>query len=255
MTAVVARIYRHPIKSIGAEDLGATTLSPGQSLPLDREWAVLNDRAKVARLADGRASAWGAKANFLTGRAGPALMAVTASTQANGRLVLDHPDLRPLDIDPDAPADQAKLIAWLRPIWPVDAPAPTALVRAPGQPLTDQPVAFVSLIGSASLDDLAARAGAPLSPRRFRANLWVEGWAPFVEFDLIGRRLRLGGTTLEVVERVGRCRATDANPETGARDTDVLRLLEAEYGHTDLGVFCTVVEGGPVAQGDRVEVL
>lgn len=108
MTAVVARIYRHPIKSIGAEDLGATTLSPGQSLPLDREWAVLNDRAKVARLADGRASAWGAKANFLTGRAGPALMAVTASTQANGRLVLDHPDLRPLDIDPDAPADQAE---------------------------------------------------------------------------------------------------------------------------------------------------
>jgi uncharacterized protein YcbX len=255
MTAVLARIFRHPIKSVGAEDLGETVLAAGRSLPRDREWAVLNDRAKVARLADGRASAWGSKANFLTGRAGPSLMAVTASMQADGRLRLHHPDLRQLDIDPEDPADQAKLVAWLRPIWPADAPAPTAVVRAPGQPLTDEPVPYVSLIGSASLDDLSARAGTRLSPRRFRANFWIDGWAPFAELDLIGRRLRIGGATLEVVERVGRCRATDANPESGARDIDMLRLLQAEYGHTDLGVFCTVVEGGPVARGDRVEVL
>lgn len=255
MTAVLARIFRHPIKSVGAEDLGETVLAAGRSLPLDREWAVLNDRAKVARQADGRASAWGPKANFLTGRAGPALMAVTAAMQADGRLWLTHPDLGQIDIDPDSPADQARLIAWLGPIWPADAPAPAAMVRAPGQPLTDEAVPYVSLIGSASLDDLSARAGARLSPRRFRANLWVEGWAPFAEFGLVGRHLRLGGATLEVVERVGRCRATDANPETGTRDIDMLRFLQAEYGHTDLGVFCTVVEGGPVARGDRVEVL
>lgn len=255
MTATIARIFRHPIKSIGAEDLGEVHLASGRSLPLDREWAVLNTRAKIVRLPDGRASAWGAKANFLTGRAGPALMAVTAATLPDGRLRLGHPALQTIEIDPDDGADQRRLIDWLGAIWPEGAPAPTAVVRAPGQPLSDQDRPCVSLIGTASLAALSARAGADLSPRRFRANLWVDGWPPFAEFDLIGRRVRLGDATVRVEARVGRCRATDANPDTGARDIDMLRLLEAEYGHTDLGIFCTVIDDGRIARGDRVEVL
>lgn len=253
MTATLAQIFRHPIKSVGAEDLGATALSAGRGLPLDREWAILNDRAKISRRADGRASAWGRKANFLTGRAGPSLMAVTAATLADGRLSLRHPGRPPIEIDPDAPADQGRLIAWLGPIWPPDAPAPTAMVRAPDQPLTDEAVPYVSLIGTASLADLATHAGADLSRRRFRANLWVEGWAPFAELDLIGREIHVGAAVLRPVARIGRCRATDANPDTGTRDINTLAVLERAYGHTDLGVFCTVVEGGPVAPGDRVE--
>ena len=255
MTARLARIFRHPVKSIGAEDLGGTVLETGRSLPFDREWAVLNDRAKIARRPDGRAGDWGPKANFLTGRAGPSLMAVTAAMQEGGRLRLAHPQRPVLEIDPEATADQARLIDWLRPIWPADAPAPMAVVRAPGRPLTDESVPYVSLIGTASLADLSGRAGTALSPRRFRANLWVEGWAPFAEFDLIGREIRVGAAVLRPMARIGRCRATDANPETGARDIDMLPLLERSYGHTDLGVFCTVVEGGAITRGDRVEVL
>ncbi|MCB2116772.1 MAG: MOSC domain-containing protein [Rhodobacteraceae bacterium] len=255
MTARLAQVFRYPIKSVGSEELRETGLTPGMGVPLDREWAVLNARAKITRLPDGRASAWGKKANFLTGRAGPSLMAVSASVQADGRLRLDHPDLRHLDIDPALPADQEKLIAWLRPIWPEDAPAPASVVRAPGQPLSDEPEAFVSLIGAASLDDMSARAGRPLARKRFRANLWVEGWAPFGEFDLIGRDIRIGTAILRPVERVGRCRATDANPETGVRDIDMLQLLEREYDHTDLGVFCRVIGAGAIARGDTVEVL
>ncbi len=254
MTATLARIFRHPVKSIGAEDLGGAVLEAGRALPFDREWAVLNDRAKVARLPDGRAAGWGAKANFLTGRAGPSLMAVTAAMPGEGRLRLTHPQRPVLEIDPDAAADQARLIAWLGPIWPADAPAPVAVVRAPGQPLTDESVPYVSLIGTASLAELSARAGTTLSPRRFRANLWVEGWAPFAEFDLIGREIRVGAARLRPVARIGRCRATDANPETGARDVDMLPLLERSFGHSDLGVFCTVVEGGAVTLGDPVEL-
>ena len=65
----------------------------------------------------------------------------------------------------------------------------------------------------------------------------------------------MGAAVLWPVEPIGRCRATDANPETGERDIDMLAVLERAYGHTSLGVFCTVVEGGPIARHDRVEVL
>jgi len=152
--------------------------------------------------------------------------------------------------------DHAKLFEWRRPIWPADAPQPTAVLRAPDdQPLSDQNTPVLSLIGQSSLDALSAKLSQPLARARFRANLWIEGWASFAEFDLIGRQIRIGDTLLKVQKRVGRCRATDANPETGLRDIDMLQALTQHYGHTDLGVFCAVIEGGAIAKGDRVEVI
>lgn len=255
MTARLVQILRHPIKSIGLEQIEGASLTEGGALPFDREWAVLNERSKLTRAEDGRASGWGKKVNFLTGRAGAALMQVTAHETAPGRWMFEHPDVWHLEIDPSNPADQVKLIEWLRALWPADAPAPTSVVRAPGQALCDQPYSCLSLIGTASLADLSKRAGQELSRRRFRANLWVEGWAPFAELDLVGRNLRIGSAEFEVRERVGRCRATDVNPETGARDVDMLQVLQGEYGHPDLGVFLTVTKAGEIARGDQIEVL
>lgn len=256
MTARLAHIARHPIKSVGLEELESASLTAGEALPFDRHWAVLHAGSKVQRRADGTADAWGKKVNFLTGRAGAALMGVTARQTAPGRWAFAHPARPELEIAPDLAADQARLLDWLAPLWPADTPAPRAVVRAPqGQPLSDEPYACLSLIGTASLADLEARTGMALSRRRFRANLWVEGWEPFAEFALVGRRFRLGSAVLEVAERVGRCRATDVNPETGARDIDMLQRLQGLYGHTDLGVFCTVIEAGTIARGDRLEIL
>ena len=55
-------------------------------------------------------------------------------------------------------------------------------------------------------------------------------------------------------ERTGRCRATEANPETGRRDTDTLGALES-WGHTDFSVQAECVAPGAVRPGDPVEVL
>ena len=78
---------------------------------------------------------------------------------------------------------------------------------------------------------------------------------PWAEFDWIGKRLRIGATVLEVRERVGRCKATMADPETGLVDADTLRGLREVVEEQDFGVFAVVLEGGKVARGDRVEVL
>lgn len=255
MTGHLVQILRHPIKSIGLEEIASASLNEGGALPFDREWAVLTEASKIGRTVDGHATGWGKKVNFVIGRSAPPLMQVTAGETAPGCWMFEHPEASPLEIDPSRPEDQARLIDWLRPFWPADAPAPTAVVRAPGQPLCDEPYACVSLIGTASLADLEARTGMALSRRRFRANLWVEGWEPFAEFTLIGKRLRIGTAEFEVKERVGRCRATDVNPETGARDIDMLQRLERLYGHTDLGTFLTVTAPGDIARGDNVEIL
>ena len=72
MTAVLAQIHRHPIKSHGRESLAAVALGAGAGLPWDRHWAVAHDASR----ADG--SAWAPCANFSRGSKAPSLMAINA---------------------------------------------------------------------------------------------------------------------------------------------------------------------------------
>jgi uncharacterized protein YcbX len=57
---------------------------------------------------------------------------------------------------------------------------------------------------------------------------------------------------LRVEERITRCKATEADPETGRPDADTLGTLARAFGHEDMGVYATVVKGGPVALGDEL---
>lgn len=247
-SAGLAGIVRHPVKSVGFEELEAVTLAAGRPLPGDRAWAVAH--AAAALPADG---GWAPKMNFLRGVAGPELMAIRAATLPGGRLALTHPRAGTLELDPATEGD--RLVAWLAPLWPEGRPAPARLVAAPPTGMGDTPEPFVAVLSLASLRALGQRLGQTLSAHRFRGNLWLEGLAPWEEFDLIGRRLRIGGAVLALRERITRCKATTANPETGRLDADTLGALEAAYGHTDFGVYAEVVEGGPIRLGDPVERL
>lgn len=248
MTARLAGLWRHPIKGHGAEPLQAVSLAAGRTLPWDRTWAVAHEAAKT----DG--AAWAPCANFSRGAKAPQLMAIRARLDEDAETVtLTHPDRPDLTFAPDREA--AAFLAWVAPLMPADRAASARIVRVPGRGMTDSEFPSVSLIGTASLRALSDAVGRDLSPLRFRANFWIEGLAPWEEFDWIGRRLRLGEAELEVRERIGRCKATMANPDTGRIDADTLATLENSWGHTDLGVYAEVVAPGRVAQGDRLELL
>ena len=247
MTARLARIVRHPLKSIGREDLPGADLVPGAWLPGDRVWAVAHANADL----DG---GWAPKKHFLRGVVAPSLMAATAALSADGtRLKLAHPETGTIDVAPDDAADWPALADWLAPIWPAEFPAPTRVYRAAEAHLSDVPEPWVSVHGTASHRAVEDRIGQPLSPDRWRGNLWIDGLAPWEEFGWIGRTIRVGGATLRVTERIGRCKATMANPETGRRDADTLAAL-ATWGHKDFGVYAEVIEGGRIAVGDTVVV-
>lgn len=252
MTGLLAHILRHPIKSIGREPLAATDLTTGQVLPHDREWALAHDAAEF----QGQPEGWFAKRNFVRGVAAPALMAVRAHLSEDGqRVALTHPDAPDLEIAPGTPEGSAALVDWVRPMWPDNRPAPSHLVRATGQAMTDVPDPLVSILSVTSNRDLGARMGTELSIHRWRGNLWLDGFPPFEEFNWIGRRIRIGQAVLEVADRITRCNATKANPETGIADADTLGALEAAFDHRDFGVYARVVTGGHVHVGDRAELL
>jgi hypothetical protein len=247
MGATLAHIYRHPIKAHGREELAAVTLTAGQCLPYDRHWAIAHEGARLM-------PGWNPCMNFNRGAKNIALQAIGAALdEGTGVLTLTHPNLAPLAVNPDTAEGQAALLAWLAPLQEAGRAAPSRVVKA-GRGMTDSAFPSVSVLNLSSLRALSQRAGVALGMDRWRGNLWLDGLAPWEEFDLIGCELVIGDARLRVVERIGRCRATMVDCATGKIDVNTLDLLEAGYGHTDFGVYAEVVAGGPIATGDRVQV-
>lgn len=243
MTGRLAQICRHPIKGHGREMLASVRLSAGECLPFDRHWAVAHE---AARLVPG----WNPCTNFSRGAKAPLLMAIDCTLdERQRRVTLRHPARGEIAFQPDDPADLPRFLDWVRPLNPASRAQPVAIVSA-GWGMTDSDFPSVSILNLASLADLSARMGQDLSVHRWRGNLWLDGAAPFAEWDWIGRQIVIGGAVLRIEERITRCTATTVDPVTGAVSGDTLKGLEAAYGHQDFGVYARVVQAGPIAVGD-----
>ncbi len=59
---------------------------------------------------------------------------------------------------------------------------------------------------------------------------------------------------MRVTARIDRCAAINVNPETAARDMNVVKALQRGFGHIDMGVYAKVIDGGGIATGDRITV-
>lgn len=243
----VTKLFRHPIKSHGRERLDTVRLTKGQSMPFDRRWAVAHESAK----ADG--STWAPCANFSRGSKAPKLMAIDARLDEASELVtLTHPDRDPITLHPMK--DAARLVEWVTPLVPQDRALPARIFELPERGFTDAPFASISLCNDASHHAVEALSQTALSPIRWRGNIWFDGAPAWQEFEWIGCNLRLGNAVISIKERIVRCMATTANPETGARDVDTLHSLKI-LGHQNFGIYGEVIESGEIAVGDSIEVV
>lgn len=249
--ARLTQIVRHPVKSVGYQELEQAALDEGRLLPFDRHWAIATEGAPFTGAPEG----WVPKMAFVRGAAEGSLQAIQARfDDATQQISLSHP-ARP-GFSGHLPSDGDALIDWLRPLWPATRPAPARLVsRRDGGALSDVPQGWVSLLNRATNRYLAARMGRDLSIHRWRGNLWLDGLAPWAEFDLIGREIRLGAARFRIEARITRCVATTWDPVTAVPTGDTLAALEAGWGHTDFGVYARVLDGGNIAVGDPMSVL
>ena len=239
----VTDIWRYPIKGIGRERIDATDVTPDNTLPQDRLWAVAHEAAQLE-------PGWNPCRNFARGASAPLLQAITARTEADDRIALAHPD-RP-DITLSLPTDAADLLAWLAPLWPDTRPPLTGLHAADTRALTDSPEPSISIMNQASLRAFNQKSGFNIGPERFRGNIWIDGAAPWEEHDWIDRTITIGTARLRVDHPINRCMATHANTITGQRDADVLGHLNKDWGHQFFGVNVVVETAGHIATGDEL---
>ena len=179
-------------------------------------------------------------------------MAIEAELDEDTRRVtLSHPELGSLAFSPDD--EPQAFLDWIAPLHAQSPFQPARIVRARAQGMTDSGFPSVTICNLASHRAVEEAAGRPLSIHRWRGNIWIDGLAPWEEFDLVGREIRIGEATLAVRERTGRCKATHADPGTGARDIDMLGVLQG-FGHTDFSVQAEVTGGGRITTGDPVRL-
>lgn len=247
-------LYRYPVKGLTPEAVGRVVLRPGRCLDWDRAFALAQGDAPL----DPADPQWLAKTHFmcLLRNAEIARLRVRF-VEAAGMLHIAAPEGGEVSASPLTAQGRAALGAFL-----VRVLGTQARFGVQGQPpvfryferhhFTDEKEQLVSLIGLESLAALAAAVGERRDKLRFRANIYVRGVAPWAEFGWVGRRLRVGTAVLEVTERITRCGATRVNPATGERDANPVKELHRHFGHTELGVFARVIEGGEGGAGDAV---
>jgi len=251
LPATVARLYRYPVKGLGAEPLPHAEVARGGGVPGDRRWAIARGRTAY----DDAHPVWMRKEAFvmLMRDGDERLAALRCGFEADGAVLVATPpdgpswraDLRTATGRADA---TARLSAFLGP----RADGAARVVSAGSLSLTDIPQNGLSVINLASGDDFARRVGRPIDPLRFRANVYVAGLPAFAEREWIGRRIGIGSLVVAVDAHIERCKATQVDPATAARDVDTVRLLREHYGHVELGVYAEVVDGGRIALGDAV---
>jgi hypothetical protein len=129
---------------------------------------------------------------------------------------------------------------------------PPRVLSGNGHSFSDVARKVVSIINLGSLAAIENMAGLPVHPLRFRANLYVSGWPPWHEFELLDRTIAIGDARLRIVKRIVRCAAVNVDPETAARDLSIPQALMRRLGHADCGVYAEVIAGGAIGIGDAI---
>ena len=249
----ITALHRYPVKGLSPERLPAVALEKGAYFPGDRLFAIENGPSGF----DPANPQHQSKVKFLMLMRNEALARLrTSYDDASRTLVIEEGGREAVRGDLSTGQGRLAVEAFFRRFMPREMRGPPKVLASPeGFRFTDSRKGYVSLINLASVAAVEAMVGAPVDPLRFRGNLHVEGLAPWAELELVGRVLEgPSGLRLKVTKRIQRCAATNVDPSSGVRDLDIPATLMRRLGHMDCGIYAEVLEGGPLAEGERLTV-
>jgi uncharacterized protein YcbX len=224
MTAAIAGLFIHPVKSAAGIACESAVLGP-RGLQHDREWMIVD-----------------AAGRFVTQRE-EARLALLQVAIGDGRLHLASPAGRGPSLPLDHEGESREVVVWRSRCAAFDAGDETAQFLGDwlGRPLRlvrfdarcarlsnhdwtggrDVPNQFsdgypLLVLSQASIDDLAARVGKPLPVERFRPNVLLGGVAPYGEDT--ADTLQAGAARFTLTKACTRCVITTIDPARGERD-------------------------------------
>jgi len=249
---VLETIYWFPVKGFPGIQLETSRLVAGAGIPNDRRFAI-------TRGVESNGSWMPARSYYINARADGMLKFAINATSEN-ELKISNPAGNSIVVsfnDNDSISKANEELADFIQHLAVDPelPVPKLIERRDGGSNWDFPDTPISIINAATVEEIGRNIGAQMDPLRYRGNLVIKGLPAWEEFSLMGKRIRIGETELEIMRPIARCPTPGVNPETGERDIDFESTMPRLYGHAYCGMYGLVVKSGKIAQNDPVEVI
>jgi uncharacterized protein YcbX len=230
----VAALWRFPVKSMAGEPMDAVDLG-WTGIRGDRQYAFLR-HASLSRFP------------WFTGRDANGMLLYRAAYRDPA-----DPKLSPIDVTtPEGetlPLDAEALRARLR----EEGGMAVDLVRSGRSFFDAMPV---SLVTTATHDELDAASGDTVDPRRFRINIVIESDGR--ESDWAERMLAFGdaadGPQMIVHYPIDRCVMVTIDPDTGVRSPAVLKTVVRDFDNR-IGIYASAARTGTIRIGDTVRLL
>jgi uncharacterized protein YcbX len=247
--ATIRALYRYPVKGLSPQALERARLSPGQTVPGDRLYAVENGPTGF----DPAHPAYFPKQRFLMLMKNERLAGLqTDYEEASHTLTVRQAGEVAAQGDLRTAEGRAAVERFFARYCADELRGPPKVLYGDGHSFSDVARKVVSIINLASVAALETVIGRPVDPLRFRGNIYVAGWPPWYEFDLLGREIACGGARVMAFKRIVRCAATNVDPQTGIRDMTIPQTLMQSFGHMDCGIYAEVVAGGDIAVGAAI---
>lgn len=256
MTAAgtVQSLAHYPIKGLSGQELDSVTLEPGYGFPFDRSFGF----ARAGSGFDPENPKPLPKHRFHILMRDAALAELKTRFDPDTQVLRVNHNGQHFSIDLSAEDGRTEAARFLTDLLSLGSLQQPSFVYAHPHRFTDVSVVSpemmnaISLINLDSVKELERKIRQSIDPRRFRANVYFDGWAPFSELDRVGDEVTIGDARLRVCMRTTRCAATEVNPETAERDLRLPKLIRQHYGHLDMGVYAEVVGGGAIRIGDSL---
>ncbi len=250
--ASVVSLFRYPVKGLSAEPLDRIDVTPGRTFPNDRVYAVEHGGPRF----DPDAPAWLPKVAFLClMKDAPLASLASRHDAATGELTLSDEGRPILRADLRSAAGREAVAAALAPYRGPGRDGALRVVEAAGHSFSDVPQKAVSIVNLASVRSLEAHSGRSIDPLRFRANLYIDGLPAWAERHWVASTVRIGdGVQMKIFKTTTRCAATEVEPGSGARDLDMIDLVEHVTDDNVCGVYGEVTAPGTLAPGQPIVV-
>ena len=247
--AKIHAIYRYPVKGLSPEPLVQTRLVVGATVPGDRLYAIENGPSGF----DPAEPKWLPKPHFLMLMRDEWLAGLrTQFDDASNVLSINYNGHIVAQGNLATPEGRRTIENFFATAYAGQIKGQPKVLESPGHSFSDVARKVVSIINLGSVRAIENMVGAPVHPLRFRANLYVEGWPAWHEFDLLDHTLAIGDVRLKVVKRIVRCAAVNVDPDTAARDLAIPQALQRRLGHADCGIYAEVIEGGTIRADDTI---
>lgn len=252
MEARVTALYRYPVKGFSPEPLARAEIAEGDTMPYDRAFAIENGQSGF----DPAVPRYLPKSRFLMLMRNERVATFrTRFDERSGAFSVWRDGVLQIEASLATAEGRAELELWVTDNFPDELRGPPRILSAAGHSFSDKAGKLLHLVNLASVRALEGKLGRAVDPLRFRPNIVVDGAPAWSEFDWAEGGVRLPGIRLGGESRTTRCAATNVDPQSGARDMEIPRALEALYGHADFGIYMRAETPGSIAVGDRVETL